>query len=53
MTTGSSGCPRSSQPQGDRLAHVADVLDEVRIDLADEIDVPVHEVLERLDAALR
>jgi hypothetical protein len=38
---------------GDRLAHVADVLDEVRIDLADEIDVPVHEVLERLAAALR
>lgn len=35
----------------DRLAHLADVLDEVRADLADEIDVSVHEVLARLDAA--
>jgi len=44
---------RQLEARGDRLAHVADVLDEVRRDLDDDVVLDVAEVLERLDAALR
>jgi len=39
--------------QGDHLAHVGDVLAELRLDLEDGTELTVPEVLERIDSALR
>lgn len=44
---------RELELRGDRLAHATDVLDEVRRDLDDDVEVGAAEVVARLDAALR
>ena len=38
--------------QGDHLAHVGDVVAELRVDLADGVELTVAEVLERVESAL-
>ena len=37
--------------QGDRLAHVSDVVSELRMDLADGVDLTLPEVLARIESA--
>ena len=41
-----------SAQQSDRLAHVGDVLDELRADVDDQVSLDVTEALDRLEAAL-
>lgn len=41
------------EQQSDHLANVSDVVSELRVDLADGVDLSVVEVLERVEAALQ